>query len=93
LVNVARGGLVEEAALLDGLRTGRLAAAILDVTRVEPLPADSPLWDAPNLYLSPHTSAVIEDYTDRLFDLFAENLRRYAAREQLRNLVDPARGY
>jgi phosphoglycerate dehydrogenase-like enzyme len=93
LVNVARGALVDEDALLASLREGRLAAAILDVTHTEPLPADSPLWDAPNLYLSPHTSAVTEDYGDRLLALYADNLRRYAAGEPLRNVVDPDRGY
>ncbi len=85
--NVARGSLVEEAALLDALRSGHLGAAVLDVTREEPLPADSPLWDAPNLRLSPHSSASLDHYVESVFDLFADNLARYLRREPLRNVV------
>jgi phosphoglycerate dehydrogenase-like enzyme len=93
LVNVARGSLVDEQALIAALQDGRIAAAALDVTRTEPLPADDPLWDAPNLYLSPHTSGTAADYSDRLVDLFAENLARFCRGETLRNLVDPDLGY
>jgi phosphoglycerate dehydrogenase-like enzyme len=85
--NVARGSLVDEAALLDALRSGHLGAAVLDVTREEPLPADSPLWDAPNLRLSPHSSASLDHYLESVFDLFADNLARYLRREPLRNVV------
>ncbi len=85
--NVARGSLVDEAALLDALRSGHLGAAVLDVTREEPLPADSPLWDAPNLRLSPHSSASLDHYVESVFDLFADNLGRYVRDEPLRNLV------
>ncbi len=86
LCNVARGALVDEAALCAALESGRLAAAILDVTRREPLPADDPLWDAPNLYLSPHCSIPPDA---RLIDLLVENLDRYQRGEPLRNEVDP----
>lgn len=90
LINVARGALVDEAALLDALRGGRLAGAVLDVTVEEPLPADNPLWDAPNVILTPHASGV----TLRFFDeLLVENVRRYLAGEPLLNVVDPERGY
>jgi phosphoglycerate dehydrogenase-like enzyme len=90
LVNVARGALVDEAALIDALRAGRLAGAVLDVTVQEPLPTDSPLWDAPNVVLTPHASGV----TLRFFDeLLVENVRRYLAGETLLNVVDPERGY
>jgi phosphoglycerate dehydrogenase-like enzyme len=85
--NVARGSLVDEAALLDALRSGHLGAAVLDVTREEPLPADSPLWDAPNLRLSPHSSASLDHYVESVFDLFTDNLGRYVRGEPLRNVV------
>jgi phosphoglycerate dehydrogenase-like enzyme len=85
--NVARGSLVDEAALLDALRSGHLGAAVLDVTREEPLPADSPIWDAPNLRLSPHSSASLDHYVESVFELFADNLGRYLRDEPLRNVV------
>ncbi|MCR9092617.1 MAG: D-2-hydroxyacid dehydrogenase [bacterium] len=88
LCNVARGALVDEGALAAGLESGRLGAAILDVTRTEPLPKDDPLWDAPNLYLSPHSSIPPDAYDPRLLALFARNLRAYAAGEALENEVD-----
>lgn len=87
LCNVARGRLVDEAALIGALRSGRLAAAILDVTRHEPLDAADPLWSAPNLYLSPHCAALPDAYDERMLELFARNLERYAAGEALENLV------
>jgi phosphoglycerate dehydrogenase-like enzyme len=85
--NVARGSLVDETALLNALRSGHLGGAVLDVTREEPLPADSPLWDAPNLRLSPHSSASLDHYLEAVFELFADNLGRYLRGEPLRNLV------
>ena len=88
LCNVARGSLVDELALVDALASGRLGAAILDVTREEPLPPDSPLWNTENLYLSPHCAVSPEAYESRLVDLFAENLRRYVAEKPLLNQVE-----
>ena len=88
LVNVARGSLVDEAALLDALASGQLSAAALDVFETEPLPKDSPLWDAPNVLVSAHSSVSVDRYVDDVFDLFEDNLRRYAAGEPLRNAVD-----
>jgi phosphoglycerate dehydrogenase-like enzyme len=85
--NVARGSLVDEAALLDALRSGHLGAAVLDVTRQEPLPVDNPLWDAPNLRLSPHSAASLDHYVESVFDLFANNLGRYLRGQPLRNVV------
>jgi D-3-phosphoglycerate dehydrogenase len=93
LVNIARGGIVDEAALGDALRSGRLDGAGLDVTEVEPLPADSPLWDAPNLVLSPHCGGVSSHRVRKLIEFFCENLRRYQAGQPLLNLVDQRRGY
>ncbi|MGH0033879.1 MAG: D-2-hydroxyacid dehydrogenase [Myxococcota bacterium] len=90
LVNVARGSLVEEVALVDALSSGQLSAAALDVFEQEPLPADSPIWDAPNLWVSAHSSVSVDRYADDVFDLFEDNLRRYAAGEPLRNAVDMA---
>jgi phosphoglycerate dehydrogenase-like enzyme len=86
--NVARGSMVDEDALLDALKAGRLGAAILDVTAQEPLPADNPLWDAPNLLLSPHSSASIDGYVEAVYELFCENLQRFLAGQPLRNQVD-----
>lgn len=88
LVNVARGSLVDEAALIDALRSEHLAAAVLDVFETEPLPDAHPLWDAPNVYISAHSSVSVDRYMSDVFDLFVENLARYARGESLRNLVD-----
>jgi phosphoglycerate dehydrogenase-like enzyme len=91
--NVGRGSLVDEAALVDALESGHLGGAILDVTREEPLPADDPLWDAPNIWISPHSSTSQDRYTEKLLALFAENLGRFTRGEPLRNVVDRAAGY
>ncbi len=91
--NVGRGSLVDEAALIDALRTGHLRAAGLDVASVEPLPADHPLWDTPNLYLSPHSAAAPAALFQNLHELFEDNLARYLAGDPLRNEVDMRRGY
>jgi phosphoglycerate dehydrogenase-like enzyme len=93
LINIARGGVIDEAALVEALREHRIAGAALDVFEQEPLPADSPLWDLENVILSPHISGGTEIYNQRAVDIFADNLRRYLAGEPLRNVVDPARGY
>lgn len=88
LVNVARGSLVEEDAIVEALASGQLSAAALDVFEQEPLPEDSPLWDTPNLFISAHSSVSVDRYVDDVFDLFEDNLRRYAAGDSLRNRVD-----
>ena len=93
LCNVARGNLVDEDALVAALQSGKLSAAIVDVARQEPLPPDSALWHAPNLYVSPHSAAAPDQYFGQLFALFLENIRRYLAGEPLRNVVDLSRGY
>jgi phosphoglycerate dehydrogenase-like enzyme len=88
LVNVARGSLVDETALMAALRDGRVAAAALDVFEREPLPPESPLWDLPGVYVSAHSSVSVDRYLDDVFDLFADNLRRFTGGEPLRNVVD-----
>lgn len=93
LINVARGRLVDERALLRGLRDGSLGGAVLDTFREEPLPSTSPLYDLPNVILTPHTSWSTGRVLDRSIDLFCDNLRRFAAGEPLRNAVDPTVGY
>ncbi|MGZ8515556.1 MAG: D-2-hydroxyacid dehydrogenase [Candidatus Limnocylindrales bacterium] len=90
LINVSRGALVDENALLEALRTGRLAGAVLDVFSEEPLPPDHPLWDEPNVTITPHVSGATSRFRD---DLIVENVRRYLAGEPLLNVVDAARGY
>jgi D-2-hydroxyacid dehydrogenase (NADP+) len=93
LINVARGRLVDERALLRALREGRLGGAILDAFRDEPLPPASPLYDLPNVIITPHTSWSSGRVLDRSMELFCDNLRRYAAGEPLLNVVDPRIGY
>jgi len=90
LINVSRGAIVDEPALLAALREGRLAGAILDVFGQEPLPADSPWWDTPNVIVTPHSSGMTHRFYD---ELLVENVRRYLAGEALLNQVDPERGY
>lgn len=92
-VNVARGTLVDEPALIAALESGQVGAAAIDVARTEPLPPDDPLWDAPNLFVSPHSSASVERYGERAFDLFCDNLERFVAGQPLRNVVDLTDGY
>jgi phosphoglycerate dehydrogenase-like enzyme len=92
-INLARGGLVDETALLSALQNGQIAGAALDVFATEPLPADSLLWQLDNLIISPHISGFTPNYDERATDLFAENLRRYLNDEPLLNVVERGRGY
>lgn len=91
-VNVGRGGTVDEAALAAALASGRLRAAALDVTEKEPLPAESPLWDAPNLLITPHVAGLTPRYNERALTLFEDNLSRYLRGAELRNVVDKEAG-
>ena len=93
LVNIARGGVVDEPALIRALRERWIAGAGLDVATEEPLPADNPLFSMPNVILTPHISGATDNYDQRLTALFAENLRRYRAKRELLNRYDPKRGY
>lgn len=86
LVNVARGGCVNTAALIDALGKGAIAGAALDVTEPEPLPADSPLWDMPNVLITPHTAGETRRYEDNVLDVLIENLERmWAGQSKLVN--------
>ncbi len=93
LVNMARGGVVEEAALVEALREGWISGAALDVFAEEPLPAGSPLWALPNVVISPHVAGLTPYYLERVMELFGENLRRYLVEEPLLNQVRRERGY
>ena len=88
VINVSRGVLLDEAALAEGLRSGHLGGAALDVFAEEPLPEDSPLWDIPNLIVCPHSASTSDRENGRIADLFCENLRRYLAGEPLLNVLD-----
>lgn len=93
LLNVARGDVVDEAALTDALRERRLAFACLDTFQTEPLPADSPLYDLPNVFITPHNSASSPHMEERVIELFLDNLGRLVRGEPLLNVVDKRRGY
>jgi phosphoglycerate dehydrogenase-like enzyme len=95
LINVARGEVIDQNALVEALKQGQLAGSCLDVTTPEPLTADSPLWDMENVTLTFHTSAArpITSFYDLACELFADNLNRFANGHTLFNIIDPARGY
>jgi phosphoglycerate dehydrogenase-like enzyme len=93
LVNVARGDVVDEAALTDALRERQIAYACLDTFQKEPLPTDSPLYDLPNVFITPHNSASSPHMEERVIELFLDNLGRLARGEPLLNVVDKRRGY
>ncbi len=93
LINVARGRLVDDRALLEALREHRIGGAALDAFREEPLPPTSPFYDLENVIVTPHTAWSSARVLDRSIELFCANLRHYAAGETLRNIVDPGAGY
>ncbi len=93
LINVARGRLIDERALLRALRDGHLGGAVLDTFRDEPLPPTSSFYDLPNVIVTPHTAWSSGRVLDRSVELFCDNLRRFAAGEPLLNVVDPSAGY
>lgn len=93
VINVARGAVLDEAALLSALQEGRIAGAALDTFTTEPLPPDSPFWSLPNVVITPHTTALSSHMRLRMVDLFLDNLNRYMQRRPLRNVVDKAAGY
>ena len=92
-INVSRGGVVQENQLIAALETNKIAGAGLDVFAQEPLPQNSPLWDLPNVIITPHLSAISPVYLDRALQLFAKNLARYIENKPLLTPVDKERGY
>lgn len=93
IVNIGRGEVIDQDALIEALREKRIGGAGLDVFAREPLEADSPLWDLENVILTPHMSGAFKDYNSACCELFAANLRRYRAGQPLYNFVDRALGY
>ncbi len=92
IVNIGRGAIIDEQALVRALKEGWIAGAALDVFQQEPLSGESELWGLDNVILTPHISGGTPRYMERAVALFCDNLRRYLAGEPLRNVVDPARG-
>jgi phosphoglycerate dehydrogenase-like enzyme len=93
LINVARGDVIDEAALVAALQSGHLRGAGLDVFTKEPLPPESPLWSLDNVLITPHVSATTTRFWEREGELILDNVRRYLAGTQLRNVVDVNAGY
>ncbi|MGB6277693.1 MAG: NAD(P)-dependent oxidoreductase, partial [Rhodococcus sp. (in: high G+C Gram-positive bacteria)] len=93
LVNIARGPVVDEQALCDALAAGAIGWAVLDVFEVEPLPDTSPLWGMDNVILTAHLAGDADDFAERLWALFEDNLQRYVRGSALVNLVDKQAGY
>jgi phosphoglycerate dehydrogenase-like enzyme len=95
LVNIARGAVIDEDAMIAALRSGQIAFAALDVFRQEPLPADSPLWDLPNVIVNPHSASTAFSENRKITDIFLHNLRRYLDGDlaAMSPLLDKSRGY
>ncbi len=93
LINIARGDVIDENALIRALKEKWIAGAAIDVTREEPLSPDSPLWELDNLIITPHVAGSSPYYWDRAVDIFVENLKRFFQGEELINVVDWDRGY
>jgi len=93
VINIGRGSVIDEGALIAALQAGRLGGAALDVFEAEPLPPESPLWTLPNVLVSPHSASTSDRENARITDLFCDNLRRYLAGEPLRNVLDIERLY
>jgi glyoxylate/hydroxypyruvate reductase len=93
VINIGRGQIVDQAALVEALQTGHLRGAALDVFEVEPLPPGDVLWTMPNVIISPHSASTAETENQKIVDLLCENLRRYVAREPLLNVLDVERLY
>lgn len=91
--NISRGAILDQDALVAALESGKLRGAALDVTDPEPLPADHPLWKAPNVIITPHISSIVGNYTERVLGVVELNLERLLSGGELVNLVDRERGY
>jgi phosphoglycerate dehydrogenase-like enzyme len=92
-INIGRGALVDEPALIRALQEKRLAGAALDVFHAEPPPPDSPLWEMPNVIVSPHSASTVTQENARITELFCDNLRRYLSGQPLRNVLDAKKLY
>ena len=93
IINIARGSVIDEAALTKALKEKWIAGAGLDVFEKEPLPQNSELWTLPNVIITPHVAGLMPDYNARAMEVFCENLRRYLAGQPLLNVIDRTRGY
>jgi phosphoglycerate dehydrogenase-like enzyme len=93
IVNVARGAVIDESAMVSALAAGHIGGACLDVFETEPLPAGSPLWAMDNVIISPHSASTVADENRLLTDLFIDNIGRWLAGEPLRNVFDRDAGY
>jgi len=93
IMNVGRGPVIDEAAMIEALRTNRIRAAALDVFEVEPLPVDSPLWDMDNVLISAHTADHTKDWLNDAVVFFMEQFARWKNNEPLKNVVDKSAGY
>lgn len=93
LVNIAHGSIIDEKALINNLKSGKVKKAALDVFEIEPLSADNPLWEMDNVIISPHNSWASEMYARRRYEIAYENMKRYISRESLVNIVDLKIGY
>jgi phosphoglycerate dehydrogenase-like enzyme len=93
IVNIARGGVIDQEALIRALKTGTIQGAVVDVTDPEPLPPENELWTLPNVLITPHVSGGTPRYMERAVGVFMDNLGRYVAGKDLRNVVDVERGY
>ena len=93
LINVARGAVLDESALVEALRSGKIAGAALDVTAIEPLPGDSPLWSMPEVIISPHMSGDYVGYQEVVVSAFIDNFQRFRVGQPLLNVVDKASGF
>jgi phosphoglycerate dehydrogenase-like enzyme len=93
ILNIGRGGTIDEGAMIHALQNGQIAGAGLDVFETEPLPADSPLWAMENVLITAHYSGDTPHYDDRALEIFIDNLERYANNQTMRNVVDKEAGY
>jgi phosphoglycerate dehydrogenase-like enzyme len=93
IINISRGPIIDEPALIKALEKNKIAGAGLDVFAMEPLPQDSPLWTLPNVIYSPHIAGWMEDYSERSAAVFCENLKRYLEGKKMRNVFNKKRGY
>jgi len=93
LVDVSRGGVIDQSAMIDALLSHKIKGAALDVFATEPLPNENPLWDMPNVIITPHCSSVYEGWALKSVEMFSDNMTRYLKGEPLSNIVNPVRGY